>query len=170
MGRDFGAALTPLTRHPKNALRCGAGTGIARSLHSRARLADWPQTSRRFGCSPQHRYPYSRRRNTTGSGLFLPCWGLPDERWPRPLSLRSHLWFLYSFLLLLLWQVIAFASSCLCTLAPCLPRRSHLARFGRPDHQPWALGRLPCLCLSVQASPIFADRVVVAFSVACLMT
>jgi hypothetical protein len=170
MGRDFGAALTPLTRCLKNALRHGVGAGIAWSLCSRARLADWPRMSRCFGCSPQHRYPYSCCHDTTGSGLFLPCWGLLDEWWPRPLSLHGCLRFLYSFLLLLLRQVVAFTSSCLHMLAPRLPRRSCLARFGRPDRRPQGLGLSPCLCLSVQASLIFVDRVVVAFSVACLMT
>jgi hypothetical protein len=160
----------PLTRRPRNALRCGAGAGIAQSLHSRARLADWPRTSRCFGCSPQRRCPCSRCCDMTGSSLFLPCWGLPNEQWPRLLSLRGCLRFLCSFLLLLLQQVVAFTSSCLHMLAPHLPRRSHLARLVRPDRRSRALGLSPCLCLSAQASPIFADRVVVAFLVACLMT
>jgi hypothetical protein len=168
--RGFGAASMPLTRRPKNPLRRGAGAGIARSLCSRARLADWPRTSRCFGCSSQRRCPCSCHRDTTGSGLVLLRWGPPDERWRRLLSLRSRPWFLCSILLLLFRQVIAFTSSCLHTLAPRPPRRSHLARLLWLDFRSRALGLSPCLCLWVQASPIFADQVVVAFWVACSTT
>jgi hypothetical protein len=145
----------------------GAG-GIARRLHSRATSADWPRTSQRLGWQSQHQDPSWGHCDTTGSSLLLPGWVPLVGQFPKHLCTQwgSHT----PSLLLLHFQVIAFTSSCLQTLAPHLLRKSCLAKFGRPDRQPRALGLSPCLCLSVQASPIFADREVVAFSVVCLTT
>jgi hypothetical protein len=153
--------------HLMSAPPLGGAEGIARSLHSRATSADWPRTSQRLRRQSRCRDPSLGRCDTTGSDLFLPGWVLLVGRFPKRLCGRG----VSPTPLLLLPQlrVIAFVFSCPHTQAAHHPRRSHLATSGQPDCQPQALGLLPCLCLSVQAFPIFADQEVVAFSVVCLM-
>jgi hypothetical protein len=144
--------------------------GIARSLHSRAMSADWPQMSQCLRRQSRHRDPSLGCCDTTGSDLLLPGWVLLVGQFPKHLCGQGVS--PTPSLLLPRLQVIAFVFSCPCTQAARHLRRSHLATSGRPDRQPrarrQALGLSPCLCLLAQAFPIFADREVVAFSVVCL--
>jgi hypothetical protein len=170
MAKGFDAALTLSMMHLMSAPPLGGAAGIARSLHSRATSADWPRTSQRLRRQSRRRDPSLGHCDTTGSDLFLPGWVPLVGRFPKRLCRRGVS--PTPSLLLPRLRAIAFVFSCPRTQAARHPRKSHLATSGQLDCQPraWprALGLSPCLCLSAQAFPIFADREVVAFSVVCL--
>jgi hypothetical protein len=170
MVKGFDAASMLSTMHLMSAPPLGGAEGIARSLHSRVTSADWPRTSQRLGTQSRRRDPSLGHCDMTGSDLLLPgsvplvgqfpkrlCgWGVS----PMPLLLLPRL------------RAVVFIFSCPRTQVARHPRKSHLATSGQLDHQPQAQPRalelLPCLCLSAQAFPIFADWEVVAFLVVCL--